>query len=275
MKKMYRICIILGCLSCGMSATADEVKRVVTPLSLGLTYSMQIPSSSGIFRQTDVTVYGLRAGVWMIGEESFFAKSVYGMSLGLLALWDHKVAGLQFSGLGQAADELCGIQVAGLVNLGKARGLQCAGLFNSGQDTRGLQCAGLLNLGADAGGLQCAGLLNWNSGDMTGIQIASGFNINTGKMSMGGRSRYAPMTGIQVAGLINGTEQIDGMQMAVYNFTETEMSGIQVGLVNFAKEACGVQIGLLNWADESLKGLQVGLLNHKPGFYFPGLLVGW
>ena len=251
MKKMYRICIILGCLSCGMSATADEVKRVVTPLSLGFDSLSQFPSGD-----LDVTVYGLRAGVWMGFKSWDFTNHVYGISLGLLATTDYEVTGLQLSVLyNEIMKEWRGFQIAGLLNTGEGRGLQCAGLVNLGE-VKGLQCAGLVNVGKNARGLQCAGFWNLGINDVTGIQIASGFNC----LEEFKGADNSTMTGIQLAGLMNHAENVDG---------------IQVAAVNFAKKISGVQIGLLNWADESLKGLQVGLLNHKPGFYFPGLMVGW
>ena len=203
-----RLCLILLCLSCGLSVTADEGGRVVTPLSLGLTPSLQFPSAP------EVSVYGLRAGAWMGLLSKDYTTRVYGVSMGLVTMPDREVTGLQFSGL-----------------------------LNQAETLRGFQIAGLAGLGVDMTGLQCAGLLNWSHHGMTGIQITAGMNIVEDEDE--GNAR---MSGIQIAGLLNMTGKTSGIQVAILNcakkmsgvqvglFNVTDdLKGVQIGLLNFVE----------------------------------------
>jgi len=182
--------------------------RIVTPFSFGLTPSLQYPKNE------TVSVYGLRAGVWMneFGEcPETVASDVHGASIGLFAMKDETLNGVQLSGLMNSARTLNGVQIASLSNYSsKVNGVQM-GLINT--------------------------VLGW--GEVSGVQLG---------LSNKGRD----VLGVQ-AGLVN-TARIDsqkrgflrGTQVGLANFAEGSAHGVQLGVYNQAQTLKGVQIGLLN-----------------------------
>ena len=221
-------------LSC--SAYDEYAQRIVTPLSLGFTSSLQYPQNNEVF------VYGLRAGVWMNGladDSSDILTEVYGLSIGLLAMHDEVVNGIQLSSL-----------------------------YNTTRTLNGLQAACLLNLSGEVNGVQMA-FVNFSLGEMSGIQLGICNGVLWGDVSgiqLGVLNSGKDVYGIQ-AGLVNVAET-DYKNRGI-------VVGSQIGLANIAKgDVRGVQIGLYNQAS-TLKGVQIGLLNHHGDRYFPLLMVGW
>jgi hypothetical protein len=131
--------------------------------------------------------------------------------------------------------------------------------------------------------LEVAGLGNINRGDVSGMQIATVFNIVGGKM-LGIQfanilNRSDALTGVQLSALMNSTDTIlrGGLQIAALNNHASKgRGGFQVStvvnkhahgrigsqisaLVNVA-DTVKVQVGLIN-RSRHLKGLQVGLIN--------------
>ena len=206
-----------------------------------------------------------------------------------LSLFDtHNGVGL---GLGaQWADEsLNGVHLSLVQHDASAmRGLQIAGLLNTGGRSEGLQIAGLANLIREGAGVQLSLLMNSNqilmpprtehyagyyerfdANEFAGVQIAPFGNV------------VSCLEGVQVAGLINKSDgyHANGLQLAlgmnvsrrmrgvqaalVGNKAEERLSGIQFGLFNLAEgELHGAQIGVMNATAETLRGVQAGLLNY-------------
>ncbi len=115
------------------------------------------------------------------------------------------------------------------------RVLSIAGISNHiRQDARGVQVAGLLNqVGNSARGVQVAGLGNFIKKEAKGLQLAGLTNIS-------GRAE------IQISGLLNRAEDLQGLQIA--------------GLINKARNVKGVQVaGLINVAESS--DYPIGIIN--------------
>jgi hypothetical protein len=131
--------------------------------------------------------------------------------------------------------------------------------------------------------LELGGIGNINRGDVSGVQIASVFNIVGGKM-LGIQfanvlNRSDVLTGVQLSGLMNSTDTIlrGGLQIAgLNNHASKGRGGFQVStlvnkhgrgrigsqisaLVNVA-DTVKMQIGLVN-RSRHLKGFQIGLIN--------------
>jgi len=206
-----------------------------------------------------------------------------------LSLFDtHNGVGL---GLGaQWADEsLNGVHLSLVQHDASAmRGLQIAGLLNTGGRSEGLQIAGLANLIREGAGVQLSLLMNSNqilmpprtdhyadyyerfdANEFAGVQIAPFGNV------------ASCLEGVQIAGLINKSDgyhadglqlalgmnvsrRMRGVQAAMWGNKSTErLSGVQLGLFNLAEgELHGVQIGAMNVTAETLRGVQAGLLNY-------------
>ncbi len=240
----------------------------------------------GLFNSATGNVVGLQAGILYN-----FAQDVYGFQIGPLGLnrsrdlygiqfkllganlATGRSVGLQLSILGNTAAELYGMQL-GFFNLGGGAGLQL-GLVNFGQPFGGIQ-AGLLNRGGATGislgfinqhtiqvtGLAAA-LSNSGGGPLRGAQLALSDNYTSRayglQLAVGWNRNATQMTGVQVAGLFNRTEELRGFQLAA---------------INIASQASGAQVGVFNYADE-LDGIQFGLINiHRKGIPFLPI-VNW
>jgi hypothetical protein len=114
---------------------------------------------------------------------------------------------------------------------------------------------------------------NITSQNLTGVQLAGGFNFNKGEthavlaqVAGGGNWNVnkASIVGIQAAVLVNSNKaesSLVGVGVAALNLTDfTKVYGIQAGLYNSARVVTGFQIGIVNKTDE-LRGFQIGLIN--------------
>jgi len=221
MKKMMLVAMMLDvALSC--FANSEYKESIVTPVSLGLTYSLRYPASN------DVTVYGLRAGVWMNDMDLDMHHSaranninVYGVSIGLLTMIDHEVTGFQISGWGNTVDTLRGLQTSFFLNksMGSIYGCQISMGGNTIIDGKRRSTKGNLY------GIQASLLCNWCEEDTNGIQMAL---LNVG----------SDVSGVQ-AGLVNGARDVKGMQIGLLNMAR-DLKGVQIGLLNLkeARSAC-------------------------------------
>lgn len=103
-------------------------------------------------------------------------------------------------------------------------GVELGGVFNiDKKDVKGLQAAGVINVvGGSAAGVQLAGLHNTVLDSMIGLQ-AAGISNKTGVVK-----------GIQLAGVVNITKKLNGMQLGVINIADTS-DGVQLGIINLSR----------------------------------------
>jgi len=246
------------------------------------------------------TVFAIGGGIgdsrWAWPDEGAVVDG-FVLAFGLSLFDTHNGVGL---GLGaQWADEsLNGVHLSLVQHDASAmRGLQIAGLLNTGGRSEGLQIAGLANLIREGAGVQLSLLMNSNqilmpprtdhyadyyerfdANEFAGVQIAPFGNV------------ASCLEGVQIAGLINKSDgyHADGLQLAlgmnisrrmrgvqaalVVNKSEESISGVQFGLFNYAKDAHGLQFGAFNLA-RHLEGVQIGLLNYAEDATVPCLPI--
>ena len=239
---------------------------------------------------------GIDDGRWAWPGEDVVVDGVV-LAFGLSFFDTHNGVGL---GLGAqwANDDLNGVHLSLVQHDASAmRGLQIAGLLNTGGRSEGLQIAGLANLIREGAGVQLSLLMNSNqilmpprtdhyadyyerfdANEFAGVQIAPFGNV------------ASCLEGVQFAGLINKSDgyHADGLQLAlgmnisrrmrgvqaalVVNKSEESISGVQFGLFNYAKDAHGLQFGAFNLA-RHLEGVQIGLLNYAEDAAVPCLSI--
>ncbi len=117
-------------------------------------------------------------------------------------------------------------------------GFAGAGIFNIYNDGYGFQGAGVFNIaGSEINGFQGAGVFNIAGGPLRGAQLAGVFNIADqvqGSVQAAGTFNMASkVQGIQMAGIFNTAESVDGMQIGLINITG-ELRGLQIGLINIS-----------------------------------------
>ena len=117
-------------------------------------------------------------------------------------------------------------------------GFAGAGIFNIYNDGYGFQGAGVFNIaGGEINGFQGAGVFNIAAGPVRGAQLAGVFNIADqvqGSVQAAGTFNMASkVQGIQMAGIFNTAESVDGMQIGLINITG-ELRGLQIGLINIS-----------------------------------------
>ena len=246
-------------------------------------------------------IFGIGGGIvdsrWAWPGEDVVVDGVV-LAFGLSLFDTHNGVGL---GLGaQWADEsLNGVHLSLVQHDASAmRGLQIAGLLNTGGRSEGLQIAGFANLIREGAGVQLSLLMNSNqilmpprtdhyadyyerfdANEFAGVQIAPFGNV------------ASCLEGVQIAGLINKSDgyhadglqlalgmnisrRMRGVQAAMWGNNSTErLSGVQLGLFNLVEgELHGVQIGALNGAKATVRGVQAGFLNSAQDVH--GLQIG-
>jgi hypothetical protein len=114
----------------------------------------------------------------------------------------------------------------------------------------GVRALSLGVLGTVSGGLRGAalsGLVNLDRGPVCGLELAGLANVAEG------------MEGVQLAGLVDvAAGDSDGVQAGLVNVATGRLRGLQAGLVSVAGDT-NVQVGLVNVASDA--DLQVGLVN--------------
>lgn len=163
---------------------------------------------------------------------------------GLVNYSQDTVLGSQFGGLSNIAlNNSKGAQVAGLTNLtvGELNGVQLAGLASLATKssntwqfsglanaitgyTQGMQAAGIVNysMGNKIG--QLSGIVNANIGNLKGIQVSGIANFNSGKIN-----------GFQAAGILNFTRSLNGVQLGLFNYTDSIENGMVIGLLSIVR----------------------------------------
>ena len=170
----------------------DEDKRFVTPVSLELTTFLRYPNNDWF------DVYGLRLGIW-IAEDRM--TDVSGVSIGLLAINNDEVRGIQLAGLANTAGDMRGIQLGAFNSANNVYGVQigfmndCTIAFSSTMDVYGVQ-VGVLNSARSVRGVQ-VGVVNnvtgyWAKENGTGVR------------------------GLQI-GILNAATNLKGVQIGVLN----------------------------------------------------------
>ena len=82
---------------------------------------------------------------------------------------------------------------------------------------------GSVGLGHDFSGLQWGWAGSYNTGRLSGVQLAG-----LGNYTVSGK-------GVQWSGIFNGSEDFGGLQVALVNYTKS-LQGLQVGLINIITE---------------------------------------
>ena len=206
---------------------------------------------------TGIVAYGATPVVVSLGTTFPEPTDVYGLHLSPIAIGEGPltVTGLSLGVVDSlVVDEVRGMQVAGIFSFG----------WPSRSDTTciyGCQMAGVA-AGADCvTGIQAAGVFA-GTDDMTGLQLAGLFSIAGSKS----------VRGVQIAGLLSQAESCRGVQIALWNGSES-MCGVQIGLMNFAvpaEDGWVLQIGLVNGIGrDSKSGWFDGMR------YLPVINVGW
>lgn len=136
--------------------------------------------------------------------------------------------GAQFSGITSiVVGDLKGAQFSGIASVvtESSNATQFSGIVNTVLgSTKGFQGAGIANFSAGNKMGQVSGVFNGNHGDLKGVQISSIANINTNKVE-----------GFQASGLVNFTRVLKGVQLGVFNYTDSIESGAVIGFLSFVR----------------------------------------
>lgn len=172
-------------------------------------------------------------------------KIINGLSVNMLAGYSGGLKGVEFGGFANVVKgEVDGVQFAGFGNsvIGEVKGGQFAGFYNVNSDyTVGLQAAGFVNMVADsADALQFAGFTNVTSSNFRGMQASGFLNTVGGDMDGAQFSGFAnvaggDVTGTQVSGFLNVGRKLRGVQLGVFNYCDSVVSGTPIGFFSFVK----------------------------------------
>lgn len=192
-------------------------------------------------------------------------KVVNDWSLNILAGSSLGNRKLEIGGIGNfTRKNMTGVQVGGIFNelRGNTNGIQIGGIYNHTGDTlSGVQVGGIVNVAHRTEGLavQVGGIANF-IGQTNGLTVQVGGILN---QAPGGTAS------VQVSGITNHARQVSGVQVAgIVNVVDT-LNGIQVsGFSNHARKVRGIQIGIINSASD-LRGLQIGIINRSGSRVLP------
>lgn len=123
--------------------------------------------------------------------------------------------------------EMEGAQFAGFTNfaLKTTNGVQFSGFANTVVDSiDGLQGAGFVNYSMGNSMGQISGFANANIGDCNGIQATGFVNVNTGRVK-----------GAQIAGFINATRILNGVQIGFINVCDSLEKGMPIGFLSVVR----------------------------------------
>lgn len=137
------------------------------------------------------------------------------------------------------------------------------GNINRG-NVSGLQIASLFNIvKKEMRGLQISGIVN-RAKEVRGVQITGITNtcdlLRGGQISFINNYSNNSRGGLQVAGMVN--KVVNGktsMQISSIS-NDADTVGVQIGLINSAKKVSGLQLGLINVSDTA-SGIVLGLFN--------------
>jgi len=163
---------------------------------------------------------------------------------------------------------LTGFDVGAINVIAEEQGGGQLGQVNLSESSLG-GCVGLMNYTNKLRGCQL-GLLNTAQNSLSGIQVGGlmnlsdhvqGAQLHFGILGNGAVS----VDGAQLVSLVgyNLADDVNGMQMAMFGFNYANgiVEGLQFAMLyNYSKNMKGVQFGLFN-ACENLSGVQIGLVN--------------
>jgi hypothetical protein len=138
-------------------------------------------------------------------------------------------------------------------------------VFGEGTSVTGLRLTGISGANRDVTGLDLLGLASRTRGDQTGLQLAlydevggdlTGWQIGAFATDVDGRARGLQSAalynhagegvGVQLAGGLNRTERMRGLQIALVNWTD-DLDGVQIGLVNINRNGWIPFLPVLNF----------------------------
>lgn len=189
---------------------------------------------------------------------NFISKGITSnkMSFNILAGYSNGVSGLELGGIANIVkNDVEGVQMAGIANIvgGTITGTQMAGIVNmSGKTMNGAQLAGIASLASNgASGMQASGLFSIVKGKPNCTQISGLANLVVN--DQGTSAETDTCNNMQISGLVNVGSQ--------------KTTQFQFGLANFKSSPNGLQIGLFNHTDSLNNGFQFGMINiakHAP-----------
>jgi hypothetical protein len=255
---------------------ADEAQPTSVPFDISLIHPVNFfhPDkksitglSLNVLHGTTTNLYGVELG----GAINHASKDAHGI----------RIAGIANLTGGNAG----GIQVAGVWSetAGGCKGLTIGGVVTTcARESWGLHVGGFIAASLMSfSGIQLSLLFNWDN--VTIDELALMFEGFGEPRAPGSRSTFeveyennAEVTGIQIAGLANSAaylvglqvsglvnrsfQDIEGLQLAgLVNYTQ-DVNGGQIGVVNISRDTYGTQIGLFNYA-RRMHGVQIGLIN--------------
>jgi len=279
-----------------MAFSQDEVSGVaVGGLAAGSIFDLNGVAMGGLAAGSIFDLNGVAVGGLIAGSES----EVNGVAVGGM------MAGNEY--------EVNGVALGGLLTLCETvKGMQCAGIWNEGEDVQGLQLACINRAWS---GFQL-GLLNFNKSGFLPVCPVINFSVPTSTdledvPYITDCAEWTPLQfgifndedkscaifpvqtdvyGVQLGmphsynsnvfglaiGMISTCEQLAGIQFGVLGNSSEIVDGLQIGgILNWAKTVRGVQFALINTTDS---GFQLGLLNfNENGFlpFFPLINFSW
>jgi hypothetical protein len=231
-------------------------------------YHTQGAAISGIWSQSNDT-----RGVLFAGVGTYARGDLTGADfVGVLTLRQGCVFGAQIAGVVATAASHCKSLEHGSLRLDRKAllGIQFSGaVAYIGSGFRGAQVAGVTSIATDgAEGLQLAGAVALAQAGFRGVQVGLVGDVGGGQMQgiqLSGLFNYqsGDTTGLQLAGGLNRSDDLHGMQLGLVNVGR-DVFGLQLGIVNLARENHGLALGLFNWS----KGARL-----QPTYFFqtPGL----
>jgi hypothetical protein len=199
--------------------------------------------AGGIFNINRRSMQGFQAG----GIFNIVGGSAKGFqSGGIFNTVGGSFKGFQAGGiLNTVRDSVSGFQAAGIANYagGNVDGFQTAGISNINADTvRGFTAAGMFNIAArQHSGVAAAGLFNYSHYHKNGAQIAGLFNhadnlYRTAQIAGLLNVSFRQSGTIQLAGLLNYATDVKGLQLALFNFSDTVSTGVPIGIASFVRK---------------------------------------
>ncbi len=140
------------------------------------------------------------------------------------------------------------------------------GMGNVAESLKGIELGGINSLsgpdGKESWGIQIAGINYLGNASFRGGQIGV----------VNGGSSEASMIGLQVAVINFYNGKMNGIQLGLGNGSDPDISGIQLSLFQQAKNVMGLQIGLENAVSRDVHGVQIGIGNSARDLH--GVQVG-
>ena len=178
-----------------------------------------------------------------------YESDIYGLRLNLIYGNNQRVYGIDLGVSGHSRGPVYGLE---------------AQLFNWNEDiVEALQIGAIANVTMyDVNAFQIAGFANVGHGSMCGLAIAGGINWTD------------TMGGMQIAGLANrNNDNSGGFQIAgIVNTTRNTWTGASLGFLNYADNLVGLQLGVINFVQQFGTGVQIGLFNAAQ--QFSGIQIG-